>query len=182
MKRSAVIFFSFFFLGSAPARSQDEKPFSLHDLLLAAKLPQGYQAKTQSLKADGKTLGDLIVVSKPNESSNIIIQIEFRELSQLPFRQAAAKAYANVFAAKIGKLGYKLVKKSIPDISKESFEKPVSIELIFEDSQGKKLWTHQEIFFTDKGFVASVTATDSDTLATLVVWTKTIKPKQEQGK
>jgi hypothetical protein len=51
------------------------------------------------------------------------------------------------------------------------------VDLVFANGEGKKLWTHQEIFFTDKGFVVQVVAEDPATLANLTKWAKTIKPK-----
>jgi hypothetical protein len=160
----------------APTRAQEEQAIALHDLLTAAKLPEGYHAMTQAFKVEGKTGADIILVTKPSQASGVHILIEFRDFTPVLARRAAATAYVNVTGAKYLKSGYKLIKKSFPDITKESFEKPISVALEFVDREGKKLWTHQEIFFTDKGFCAQVTAFDPESLGVLTKWVKTIKP------
>jgi hypothetical protein len=165
----------------ASATAQDEKPFALHKLLVSAKLPEGYQATEQPLKAGKKSVGFMILVKKPNETATIDILIESRAITTAPARRAAAKAYVNVAAAALAKQGYKVVEQKLPDITKETFEKPLAIDLVFADAKGKKLWTHQEIFFTDnEGIVAKVSARDADTLANLIKWAKTIRAKTKQ--
>ena len=151
----------------------------LHDLLVAAKLPEGYQAAAKEVKAGDKVLGTLITVSKPNEINKVIVRIEMSDRSAVPARRAATKAYINGFAADLANAGFSVTEKQIPDIDKESFEKPVGVDLVFANGEGKKLWTHQDIFFTDKGFVVQAIAEDSATLAKLTKWAKTVKPAKK---
>lgn len=160
------------------AAAQDGESFSLHKSLVSAKLPQGYRAIMQPIKSGDKNIGFLILVAKPNEPGKVDILIESRAISSAPARRAAAKAYVNTAAAVILKQGYRVVKKSFPDFAKETFEKPVAVDLVFANAQGMKLWTHQDIFFTkDEGVVAKVSATDADKLAALTKWAKTITPR-----
>jgi hypothetical protein len=172
-----VVAAQFLCLTSLLAQDGDSAP--LHDQLVAAKLPADYQAATQQLRAGDKVMGTLIVVSKPNEISKVIARIELSDRSAAPARRAATKAYINGFAADLANAGFKVTEKNIPDIDKESFEKPIGVDLTFANGEGKKLLTHQEIFFTDKGFVIQVIAEDSATLAKLMKWAKTIKPTKK---
>ena len=176
-KLSLLIAAQFLCLASALAQDGDSVP--LHDLLVAAKLPEDYQAATQQIKAGDKILGDLVVVSKPNVIAKVIARIDLSDRSAVPARRAATKAYINGFAADLADAGFKVTEKNIPNIDKESFEKPVLVDLTFANGEGKKLLTHQEIFFTDKGFVIQVVAEDSATLAKLTKWAKSIKPAKK---
>jgi hypothetical protein len=166
---------SFLFLAFAAA--QDGDFITLHEQLVAVKLPKGFQSTTQDIKAGDKIIGNMIVISQPDQVSRVIVRIELRDLTAVPARRAAVKGYVNGFAASLSDAGYKVVEKHIPDVAKESFDKPISVGAVFADSEGKKLWTHQEIFFTDKGFVVQVIAEDPDTLKSLMKWAKTVKPK-----
>ncbi len=161
------------------AFAQDGDVVPLHDLLVSAKLPQGYQAKTNDVKLDGKVVGTEIIVSQPNVLAKVIVRIDPSNRSAGPSRRAATKAYINGFAEKLAASGFKVTDKKIPDISKEPFEKPVQVDLAFANADGINILTHHEIFFTDKGFAVQVVADDAATLAKLTEWAKTVKPKKK---
>jgi hypothetical protein len=157
-------------------RANDGDSIGLDELLQAAKLPEGYRPATQDLKVADKVAGRMIVIDKPGQVSKVVVRVELRDLSAVPARRAAAKAYINSLASSLAESGYRLVEKKLPDIGTETFEKPISVELVFANRDGKKPWTREEIFFTDKGFVVQVIAEDADTLVDLTKWAKTIKP------
>jgi hypothetical protein len=158
--------------------AQDEKPIQLDDLLLSARLPPGYQSTSEDVKlGDKKTPGKRILVSKPDVFAKAVVMIEGTDRSTVPARRAATKGYINGLAQSMAGIGYKIVEQKIPDIAEEKFEKPISISFVVANGEGKKLWVHEEIFFTDKGFLIQVIAEDPDTLAQLVKWAKTVKPK-----
>jgi hypothetical protein len=175
-KLKLAISLSLVLVGAAAAQ---EVSLPLPDLVVGEKLPKGYSAKAQDLKSGDKILGKLIVVTKPNQVSKVLVRVELRDLSGLAIRRAATKAYVNGFASSLGDAGYSVIEMSIPDIAKENFEKPVSVGLVFANKDGKKLWTHQEIFFTDKGFAVQVIADDANTFAALKKWANTIKAKNK---
>ena len=77
-------------LSLVTASAQDGDSIPLHDLLVAAKLPQGYQTTTQELKAGEKILGQMIVVSKAGQISKVIVRIESRDRSTATARRAAS--------------------------------------------------------------------------------------------
>lgn len=176
MTRSTILLCPILLLLASTAALGDDSA-ALSDGLVAAKLPDGYQAAAQELKDGGKTVGNLIIVSDPKKVSKVVVQTELRDLSAVAARRAATKAYVNTLASTLAGAGFKLVKKDIPDIGKASFDKPISVDLEFANAAGKKLWTFQSIFFTDKGFDVQVIADSADALAGLKDWAKTVKPK-----
>ena len=158
----------------------DASAFALHDLLVSANLPQGYQATAQDIKQGNTVMGHMILVSKPNQASNAIVMIEMRDFSPVPARRAAAKAYVNGSASSLRERGFKVIEKNIPDMVQESFDKPVTVEVVFADASGKKMWMHHEIFFTDKGFDVAVLADNPGMLQTLTTWAKTVRPRTDR--
>ncbi len=162
-------------LASAAAQEKEAKP--LHESLESATLPKDYKADTKELKVGNKIVGNQILVTNPSQVSKVIVMIEFRDLSAVAARRASTKAYINALAQDLGQDGFKVVESKIPDISKGEFDKPISVDLVFANKDGKKIWTHQEIFFADKGFNIIVVADDADPLERLTKWAKTIKPK-----
>jgi hypothetical protein len=161
--------------GNVVARDTDAT--TLHELLESAKLPEGYQSTTQDVKDGDKIVGKMIVVSKPNEVSKVVVYIDFTDRSTVPARRAAVKGYVNGFVSGLAKGGFKVIEQKLPDLAKESFDKPIFADLVVANGNGKKLWDRQIMFFTDKGFMVQVIGDSSDNLATLADWAKTIKPK-----
>jgi len=176
MSRRIVILCSLFILLTTAA-VQGEDSVALGDFLTAAKIPDGYATATRDIKVEKKVLGKMIIVSKGSEASKAVVSIQSELASSVPARRAATKAYINVLASTFTGSGFKIVEKGIPDIEKETFDKPILVDLAFANADGKKVWTHQSIFFTDKGFDVQVIADDADTFASLKKWSMTIKPK-----
>jgi hypothetical protein len=153
---------------------------TLHDLLEPVTLPAGYSFAGQELKVKDKVVGYQVLINKDGQYSKVIVRIEFSNRSEAAARSGAAKAYVNGFADAMADAGYKIESKKLPDIAKESFEKPIAVDLTLVNGEGKKLYSHQEIFFTDKGFVTQVLADDPTALASLTTWAKTVKARQVQ--
>jgi hypothetical protein len=166
------------FLVSMPsATGQDPPTFPLPDLLQAAPLPKGYLTNTHDLKFGDYVIGHIIVVGKPNEFSKVTVQIEMRDLSDIKNRRKTANSYINGLTTTLANAGFKVVEAVSPDLEKESFDKPISASGAYANSDGKKLWTYQEISFTDKGFLVQIVADDPETLKSLTEWAKSVKPK-----
>lgn len=160
------------------AFAADQEKTSLNDFLESASLPADYEAATQDLKNKDLVIGHLVVISKPDQASKVVAQIDLSDRSKEASRRAAAKAYVNGLASTLAKQGYKVVSKRFPDFEKEKFEDPVQVDLGFKNDDGNDLLIHQEIFFTDKGFVIQVVADNQKDLESLTKWAKSIKPKK----
>ena len=164
-------------LGPAVAPAQDGARVPIHPLLAAAEPPAGLEPTTVELRDGAKVLGDMVVFSKAGQVSKVVVRIEKRGLAATPARRAATKGYVNGFVSALAEAGFKVVEAKVPDLAKESFETAIPVGIVVANAEGKKLWTHQEIFFTDVGFAVQVIAEDPETLAALTRWARTIKPK-----
>lgn len=161
-----------------PAQDAEEtKSIPLRPLLVAAPVPAGLEVSTQEIKDGGKVLGLMVLVSRPGQVARVIARIENRDLSGPPARRAAVKGYVNGFAAGPAEQGFRVGAKAIPDMTNLTSARPVPVGLVFANDEGKKVWTHQEISFTDRGFAAQVVADGPATLASPRTWAKTIKPR-----
>jgi hypothetical protein len=144
------------------------------------KLPTGYAASGKDLKVKDKVVGHQILITKEGQVSKVNVQIDFADRSEIAARRGATKAYVNSFAEGMGSAGYKVESSKIPDIAAAKFDTPIGVDLTLVNGEGKKLFSHQEIFFTDKGFMVQVLADDAKTLESLTTWAKTIKPKKAE--
>lgn len=173
---------AFCLLTVSVAVAADEEKASLNDFLESATLPADYEAAAQELKNKEQVIGHLVVISKPDQVSKVVAQIDLSDRSKEASRRAAAKAYVNGLASTLSQQGYKVVSKKFPHFEKEKFDEPVQVDLGFKNDEGSELLIHQEIFFTDKGFVVQVVADNKKDLEALTKWAKSIKPKKTNSK
>lgn len=162
------------------------EPFPAHEFLSAGDLPPNFRAEVVEIKPLGRVV--IVSASQPERSTRAVVTvenrdlIENRDLSSIPARRAAVKGYVNGLATTLANQGYsKIVAKSIPDLNDETLGKPIEIDLTLANAEGKEIFVHEQVFFTDKGFVVQVIADDEAGRKVLADWSRTVKPKPAPG-
>jgi hypothetical protein len=163
----------------APTNPKDEpKRITIENLITADPLPEGYVAARLDLKDKaGKPSGDIVVISKEGVVSKAAITIDRKAKVDIKAgRVAATKGYINGTAQSLvvgGKM--KIVKKTIPDITKANLDERFVVDLTLKKPDGGEFLTQLQIFFAKAGYAVQVLGDDKEEFEKLAKWANSVK-------
>ena len=140
------------------------------DVILAAKVPEGYA----TLKRDIPGLGVVLAVYKEGVGA-VTINRESRKI-EAPTRRTATKGYLNGTVGGFRDKGWTLKTKEVPNLEEVNFDKPFTVSLEFLDAEEKDVWVDVTSFFSPQGHMVQIMASDPTELKRLRTWAATIKP------
>ncbi|MCA9266843.1 MAG: hypothetical protein KDA41_00155 [Planctomycetales bacterium] len=145
-------------------------------LLSMPEPPLGYTVSKDPLLSDDRVVGYQVKLTKKDSASKVIVEISLADLSERRARVAVCKGCVGSLAAGLQSAGFRMTTDKMPDMDNVDFDKPVVVELTFDDDNGKKIRVHKRLFFTSKGYDVSVLATDEADFRPLVEWAARIRP------
>jgi hypothetical protein len=190
MRSIGLVFMSMALTAGSVAVSQDAKSNSgskskaepkritIEDLVTAAPLPANYAISRKDIKDGEKLHGHKLFLTNGDQVSKAIVTVETRKITKREEKVAATKGYVNGLARTFQDAGLKLVEKKIPEIDKNDFSKPLTVDLVYEKTDdGSKLYLQILVFFTDRGYNVAVISDSKEDHDVLTKWARSVKAK-----
>jgi hypothetical protein len=157
--------------------NDESRRVTLEGLVTADPLPEGYAVVRETLKDEaGKSVGDLLVVSKAGMVSKVIVTVDRASNAETqPSKVAATRSYVNGTAQSFVGAGMKIVKKNIPDIAKANLDERVVIDLALEKPGGGEVQVQLQVFFEKAVYALQVIGEDKVEFEELVEWASSVK-------
>ncbi|WP_254510036.1 hypothetical protein [Anatilimnocola floriformis] len=143
---------------------------NFEDIILAAKLPEGYSAVKQEIEGAG------VVLAVVKEGAGAVtISRENRNIEERA-RRTTTKAYLNGAVKTWQGKGWTLKTKEVPNLEEVDFDKPFTVQLEFIDAAEQDVWIDITSFFSPRAHLVQVISNDPAELRRLRAWAATIKP------
>jgi hypothetical protein len=167
-----------------PAAAFADDLVPLTDTLVAEKVPDGFQAKTEVVEnKDAPFKTTITKVGRSHNPNAVSITTGLRgESWSVKDRKDFVRGTIDpLTSAKGFPGGFQVVDKVIPDLDHETFDKPGSFLVVLGNDQGTKLFLYNEIFFTKNSYSIMIVGFKGYDFNRLKKWAKTIKEKEPAG-
>jgi hypothetical protein len=158
----------------AEAKKLPEELQNHEDVVLAAKVPDGFTTLKRDIEIMGRVHGVIFAVAKEGAAA-VTITRENRSIEG-PARLSITKGYLNGMVAGARDKGWTLKTKEIPKLEEINYDKPFVMQWDFDDADGKPLSVDTTTFFSPQGHMVQILSNNPEDLKLLRAWVATIKP------